>query len=61
MYKLTAFDTNTSIYSELKPIAPDNPSHDFDNIKIYYSAIKWCAELNKMFPMIEHKVIEYHD
>ena len=40
MYKLTSLDTLTGIYSELKPLAPDNPSHNFDNIKIYYGAIK---------------------
>ena len=57
MYKLTSFNTITRNYSELKPIAPDNPLHDFDNIKIFYSATKWCTELNKMFPTIEHKVL----
>ena len=59
MYKLTSLDTISGNYSELKPLAPDNPSHDFNHIKIYYNATKWCAELNKMFPTIEHRVIEY--
>ena len=32
------------------PLAPDNPRHDFNHRSILIKAVKYCCEMNKVFP-----------